>query len=343
MTKIISLKHKALSLSHYRQAGVFKYLEGVDFRVTNTFDHDDLHGVNILFLYRPLNPDELGIIHLAKQMGVKVWIDYDDDPHNLPIYNPAHRTYWQDSLQRVVTECCQLADAVSVTTLALKKHVASLGADWGNIHIIPNALNDYTFKRWMSDNRGPGSQKLIWRGSDTHAGDLMSIDSALKEYPNLSWHFFGYAPWFTMQPFRKNPFKFEYRPFSNGLWQYFADFAASQPHWLLCPLLDNKFNRSKSNIAWIEATWAGAAVIGPDLPEWKRPGIINYKDAMHLEKILVKVAAGHYDRKELIAQSRADIEEHYTLSKVNEKRKKVIHALSAQEKTEEVSPYAKKA
>ena len=342
MTKIISLKHKALSLSHYRQAGVFKYMEDVEFITTNTFDHDDLHGVDILFLYRPLNPDELGIIHLAKQMGVKVWVDYDDDPHNLPIHNPAHRTYWQDGLQRVVTECVKAADAVSVTTLTLKKHFAAIGAKWERVHIIPNAINDYVFK-WQDYHRSPGKQKVIWRGSDTHAGDLMSIDSALKEYPGISWHFFGFAPWFTMQPFRKNPFKYEYRPFSNGLWQYFDDFAKAKPHWLICPLIDNKFNRSKSNIAWIEATWAGAAVIAPDLPEWKRPGVINYKNATHLEKVLSKVAAGHYNREELIEQPRENIEERYTLSKVNQKRKEVINALLAEKKETKVSSYAKKA
>ena len=146
-----------------------------------------------------------------------------------------------------------------------------------------------------------------------------------------------------MKPFRKNPFKFDYRPFSSGLWQYFDDLAKAKPHWLICPLIDNKFNRSKSNIAWIEASWAGAAVIGPELPEWKRPGIINYKDVTHLEKIISKVAAGHYDRKELIQQSREYIEKNNTLSKVNKKRKDVIHALLAEKKETQVSPYAEKA
>ena len=30
--------------------------------------------------------------------------------------------------------------------------------------------------------------------------------------------------------------------------------------------------------AWLEGTFAGCAVLGPDFEEWRRPGIANYSD-----------------------------------------------------------------
>jgi hypothetical protein len=46
---------------------------------------------------------------------------------------------------------------------------------------------------------------------------------------------------------------------------------------MFVPLVDNEFNRAKSNIAWLEGTWAGAKTIASDLPEFNKPGVTVYK------------------------------------------------------------------
>jgi len=47
-------------------------------------------------------------------------------------------------------------------------------------------------------------------------------------------------------------------------------------------LSDTPFNRAKSNISWIEATYAGSSVIAPEfLPEFANmPGVITYNELM---------------------------------------------------------------
>ena len=58
-------------------------------------------------------------------------------------------------------------------------------------------------------------------------------------------------------------------------------------NWLaVVPLKDNLFNHAKSNLAWIEATCAGAMTLAPDWPEWRRPGVSNYESPLNFKKLL---------------------------------------------------------
>jgi hypothetical protein len=63
---------------------------------------------------------------------------------------------------------------------------------------------------------------------------------------------------------------------------YFKFFNELNPNIFIYTLKDTQFNRAKSNISWIEATYAGAAVIAPSfLPEFANmPGVIAYNELM---------------------------------------------------------------
>jgi hypothetical protein len=62
---------------------------------------------------------------------------------------------------------------------------------------------------------------------------------------------------------------------------YLKFFKNLNPNIFIYTLQDNPFNAAKSNISWIEATYAGAAFIGPEfLPEFVQSGIINYNKSM---------------------------------------------------------------
>jgi hypothetical protein len=63
---------------------------------------------------------------------------------------------------------------------------------------------------------------------------------------------------------------------------YFKFFSELNPNIFIYTLKDTPFNRAKSNISWIEATYAGASVIAPEfLPEFANmPGVITYNELM---------------------------------------------------------------
>jgi hypothetical protein len=60
--------------------------------------------------------------------------------------------------------------------------------------------------------------------------------------------------------------------------KFFSVLKAIKPKINVVPLHDNPFNLGKSNIAWLEATYAGAVTLAPDTPEWRKAGVTNYKD-----------------------------------------------------------------
>ena len=65
-------------------------------------------------------------------------------------------------------------------------------------------------------------------------------------------------------------------PWFNTPWGMMNAWRNAAPFLHLYPLPDTAFNRAKPPTAWLEASAVGAACIGPDLPEWQKPGMIHY-------------------------------------------------------------------
>ena len=90
------------------------------------------------------------------------------------------------------------------------------------------------------------------------------------------------------------------------------------------PLIEDGMNRCKSNIAWIEATAAGAVTIAPDWVEWQKPGVLNYNGLDEFKSMLMRPLD---DAPERWAASRDYIMENLTLNKVNEQRARIVREL----------------
>ena len=84
------------------------------------------------------------------------------------------------------------------------------------------------------------------------------------------------------------------------------------------------FNKSKSNIAWLEATYAGMVSLAPNWPEWRKPGIINYIDDLDFKEKLTAMIEGKYDLESLHKLSWQYICSELTLDKTNQQRLSVI-------------------
>jgi hypothetical protein len=110
---------------------------------------------------------------------------------------------------------------------------------------------------------------------------------------------------------------------------YMDAFARLGPWLHIVPLANNGFNRSKSNLAWLEATAAGAVVLAPALEEWQRPGIVNYKDASDFGNKLSRLmdefnAPGCHPN---VTLSRAYIRENLSLRCLNAQRWEILNEL----------------
>lgn len=282
---------------------------------------------DLLFIQRPYNAKHLMAIQMAKDNNVPVWIDYDDDLFSVPQSNPAHRVYNKDDVRKTVATCIATADVVTVSTQYLKdqfqKGPQALNKD---IRVIPNAFDD-DLLRYRTKPNQERRRLMAWRGSNTHQSDLHSclpqIVDAVNKDSTWTWLFQGDAPWFLTSKLGNNAIFAE--PLDPIV--YFKQMHEMKPSVMIVPLEDNTFNRSKSNIAWMESAFFGGMTIAPQWDEWKRPGCVNYASPDEFGRAIQDIMKGVYNPTDMAEEAWAYIQENLLLSRVNEMRLQVIQDL----------------
>lgn len=263
----------------YRTSGVLNYLRSPDLSVTNiynsfnTYGWEQLIGFDTFIYQRPSHEPHLALIELAKDMGLRVIVDYDDDLLNVPFHNNASITL--NEQRSNIKKAIHLADEVWVTTPAIKHIYKPYNR---NIHIIPNAHNDYVFKleNKMPFNRGSArkgfaspAKVVAYRGGASHEADVYQNINDIVDMinDNEDWIFRFQGSRFKHIEDRSKE-NMQYTD-PTGLMQFFKDYRELNPNIAFFPLLTNVFNCGKSNISLMEATYAGAAFMGNrELPEF---------------------------------------------------------------------------
>ena len=309
--------------SFYRGVGPLSQLSRrghITLNKTKEVNWASIAGNDLCFMQRPYAKGHLEIAEIVRRQ-MPLWIDYDDDLFNLPFSNPAYEHFTKnvESLTKIIN----LASIITVTTSALADSIREHLAKDIPIQVLPNAYNDYWFPIEPSS---PREKVVYWRGGETHAEDLLSIYGPLVEVasdcPDWTFIFQGMCPWMFKDTF---PLKWLS---SEDIMKFLPSIQHSiKPAIQIVPLADNKFNRSKSNIAWIEGTSAGAAVLAPDWPEWQHPGITNYTDADDFQSQLIRLITSEGARLHNASQSLNKVKDSLLLSQTNNQRQLIIDDL----------------
>lgn len=320
---------KTDTCSFYRNGGIAPDLERKfnDCRITVaqwnqiTLHWQVLLGYDLVMLQRPYAKEHLSLCEYLKNFRIPLWVDYDDnllavpsENKNFELYNPATR----EDIKKIL----QMADVVSVTTEALKQAFLPYNS---NIKVIPNAFNDFALRnRIIRRGRSP---LILWRGSDSHIKDILSmqgaIDKATLAFPQWQFIFMGYFPWYLRDDNRANI----YAMGANDVMLYFKNTMLMYPAVLHAPLYESPFNRAKSNIAYIEASYFGAATICPDWDEWRKPGALNYTTQDSYFELLKGVVTGEINVEAQAEEAWSYIRSELMLSKVNVQRLDLINTL----------------
>jgi len=287
--------------SYYRALGPMtvmrKQFEDIEITMggQNSSDYDwpQLRFHDVLYFQRPSIPAHASIISRAAQSGVPVVIDFDDELTAVPKGNSTYPMYSNPANQAAIMTCLKLATHVMVSTEHLKEKLSQF-TDANKITVVPNALDNYALKQRadlpaMKDRR----KIVLWRGSSTHVEDLLEYKNEIlycaKENPDWHWLFIGLEPWFLAKEMKEGTY-------SHGPWttheDYFRTIKNVAAPIQIVPLSDNSFNRSKSNIAWIEGSLAGSAVLCPHWQAWNYPGALMYEDKEHFCTILMNAMLG---------------------------------------------------
>lgn len=250
--------------SFYRTSFVFPYLNSSEIRLVDFSGIEALSphyyvNLDVLILQRPSLKLQIDIMKLAKSMGVRIIIDHDDNLLEVPVSNPTHAYFEQHIADTII--CLRMADEVWVTTKKLKECYSVYNS---NIHIIPNAHNDYLFPINKKRRYKQNGRKIAYRGAVTHEVDLYTyLDEIVKLIAsNADWefHFIGSRFPYLESKTADNYVMTNPMPLM-GYHKYLHNY---NPNIFFYPLENTIFNQCKSNCSFLEATYAGAAFIGND-------------------------------------------------------------------------------
>jgi len=332
MTRLINLKvycpNPSDITSLYRAVGPLSALRKqyrnlqIDFEAK--LEYQSIAMADIVFLQRPFVDAHLNVAKVAKEHGIPVWADWDDNLFAIPETNPHYKSYASPKLAENIKQVAALADIVTVPTEPLKGIMSKFS---NKVRVIPNAL----FDELLDESRISYDKRravIGWRGGQSHNMDLMDardpIINISHKHKNWAFVFVGYNPFIQMKGIRDGAMgHFPNMSFKD----YMKNLKSIAAPVHIVPLVNDSFNVCKSNIAWLEASTAGSLVIAPDMPEWKRPGIINYSSNKELEEQMERVIKSPSLVKTKNKESLKYIKDNLLLSKINKDRITLIEEL----------------
>ena len=330
--RIHALIPAADATSYYRGSGPLNALRKsmrktvhIEVNQPNVVDWSTQSDCDLMFLQRPCLGKHLTIAQITKQCRTPLWLDFDDDLFNLTVDNPCAATYGNEKIQSNIRKMLELADVVTVSTQAIKDTMQPM--THALVVVIPNAWDD-NLRPW-TDPMSSRTNRCLWRGSATHCRDVLSVAHHIHDTAELfsDWKF-AFMGW---EPFMITDKKIgaEIYPKMDIL-EYVDKLREMAGQILYVPLHESQFNKAKSNCAWLEASYAGYAVLAPEFPEWERPGITVYKGPDDFGQCLQEMLKTPWSQlKERVDASREFIHDHLLLSKVNQLRFAVIERLLA--------------
>lgn len=246
--------------------GCGNYRMGLPLWYLNKMGHDAT-AFSVLDAELPADLDVLVGQLVATEDRTQVWRDFaalkgrnfamvyeiDDDVWNLTQSNPSANHFDGPAGARV-EENIRLADAVTVTTDTLAELVSRFNS---NVHVLPNC-----FDATVLGHQRPRSEQLTigWAGGSGHVLDFHYVEKDLRTFfrrnPQVDVHFMGVNHGTEVgRPSARHT------GWINNLVTYIQtiDFDIG-----LAPLLYNAFNRSKSDLKFLEYASLGIPVVASD-------------------------------------------------------------------------------
>jgi len=328
MTKILMISTIASDgTSYYRAWGPYLRIEDAELiEFSGDINWNKLIGIDVAVVQRPPDQYFVKVIQELKRLNIPIILDYDDAIMDVEITNPVHEFYQEDEKRAAMLECIRLADVVTVSTQALRDNLLSYVPE-ARIVVIQNATDDYFFDLTPSDHIR--NKTIAIRGGSSHSEDWGlykdAIIEIMEEHPDYTLSVLGYHPeWLRAIP--NNQLRlYQFESIAN----YFEKLMELKPEIAIAPLVDSKFNRCKSNVAFQEFTVAGATVIATDLPEFNIPGCLTFNSSDHLKNQVRKLIQMPGFRESLYRDALNHVPR---LSHVNEHRKDIIEELIASRK-----------
>lgn len=266
----------------------------------------------------------MSCINVLKERGKKVTlvVDIDDNVFEIPYGNIA-MFFWKRRRQEELASIIKMANLVVASTEPLKSYLKRFNP---KVVTLKNCLD---LKQWKGKRKKNKQIKIGWVYSKTHIPDIIKVKEAVeeikKEYGNkISIELMGGdKSVFDCEVKVNNPVPFSEYP--KELQRLNWDIS-------ICPLVDNEFNRGKSNIKWMESSMAGCAVVTSRVYPYERSiknGVTGFicGSKNQWKNALRKLIESEELRKELVKNAQKEIRENYDIDKEVERYNKLFHCL----------------
>lgn len=340
-TLLVNCANETDATSLYRGMGPLSHLKRKhgEFDIMQVQHHSwaTMAFADAVFLQRPTTKQHRGLAELARLSNKPLWVDYDDLIFQLPDSNPSAEYFSKPDVQRNVAEMIAMAQVVTVSTRLIAEQFDPLRKKAGRepCRVIQNGLNRQMFPRHAEQgmSRNP---VVLWRGSATHDADVASqvhgIRRLVEQNPTFVFTFIGSPGWMLKDMLRGKK-NVEYGKPMDPM-EYFEAIRVLRPTLMLVPLQNNPFNQAKSNIAWIEATYAGAVTLTPSMPEWQDISCVRYHDNQSFideaQNVLngLNRKTGELEGSASLVQASAMNElERFDLDQINQQRRSLLNEM----------------
>ena len=224
------------------------------------------------------------------KLNIPILAEIDDNVIDMPSYNPASQAYDPSGTlhREVALKQFKSSDGMIVST----PYLADVYSEFNDqIYVVPNCID---MKLWNSAARKKKKGIVIgWAGGSTHESDLKIIEPIvhriLAKNKDVTFNFCHGAPHFLRDIPRVDcSFKWAF------IHEYPKHIARLGWDIGIAPLVDNAFNRGKSNLRWLENSALGIPCVASKVGHFEqtiRHGIDGFlaSDEQEFESYLQKL------------------------------------------------------
>lgn len=213
------------------------------------------------------------VMMLREKFNKKILAEIDDEIIDTPDYNPAFKQGCTpgNNVEKTVIEHLKCSDGVITSTDFLTKYYKRFN---NKIYTIPNSID---FNKWNVVNKDRNSNRIRigWIGGGNHDQDLLIMKDVipiiLNKYKNIEFYFVHGVPQYIKDMCGAfNLGRVKFTPKWGKIEKYPQHVASFGFDIGLAPLVQNKFNQSKSNLRWLEYSALGIPCVATNIEPYKK-------------------------------------------------------------------------
>lgn len=304
---------------------------GYDFNLIKDMTTEKLRGFKVIYFNRtPLNVPAETIKKLKSEYGMKVVMDLDDYWELYPKHY-LHKKWEESKTPERIKQYMAVSDEVVCTTERLATKIREFNP---NVHVFPNAMPLGTTDQYAFNRTESTKTRFGFVGGTSHTEDMRTIFPVFQHYNHLDFTFYGFIPKnpeaLRIAAYCSNNFK---NPYYKSMPQVPLDkymYGYDNLDCCIAPLVDEEFNKYKSNLKVLEAGLKKCALICSPIAcytDTVPDDMVTYCKSIKDWKIAIKQHQDLAYTRERGEKLHKWVIENYSLEEINKPRMALLESL----------------